>query len=309
MEKLGSCPCKEKFKELLKIGLGYYEDEGLGTPGFDEPILIKVKVVDENFYPVKNVVFECMEVDTDSGKYKSHSKPEIFKTNEKGEVILEWYMFSMFRILVNNKQLPFIYNEEGKEHITEIHSITNHTAFKIEGLELNKNTGAVKKFQFNSKAVELSSDVIRDMPIYEIKNIPPSNGNNVNTGTGNTGNTGTGNNVNTGTGNTGNTGTGNNVNTGAGNTGNTGTGNNVNTGAGNTGNTGTGNTVNTGTGNTGNTGTGNNVNNGNSGNWNTGNTGTGSENKSFFDNLKPTEMALMVAVGLVAISVLFDNKK
>ncbi len=213
MEKLGSCPCKGKFKELLKIGLGYYEDEGLGIPGLDEPILIKVKVVDENFYPVKNVVFECMGYDTDTEKYKSHSKPEIFKTNEKGEVILDWYMLAMFRIVVNNQQLPFIYNEEGKEHRAEFYSITNHTVFKIEGLELNKNTGAIKKFQFNSKAVELSSDVIRDMPIYEIKNIPPS-----------TGNTGTGNNVNTGTGNTGNTGTGNNVNTGTGNTGNTGTG-------------------------------------------------------------------------------------
>ncbi len=99
------------------------------------------------------------------------------------------------------------------------------------------------------------------------------------------------------------------VRAGTGNTGNTGTGNNVNTGTGNTGNTGTGNNVNTGTGNTGNTGTGNNVNNGNNGNWSAVNTVTKSEDKSFFDDLKPTEIALMVAVGVVALSVLFDNKK
>ncbi len=179
-DKLG-CPCKKKLKELVNIGLGS-STKGLGTPGIDEPIIIRVKIVDKNFYPVKNLTILGGYKDADTHKFVAN-KGEVYKTDHKGLADIDVYMFAEFKFLINNQHIPISYEGNNNEElIANTTDIYHHSTFQVEGLEINKNTGEVLNLSPTAKAIKLSDELAKNIPVYEIGNTAtPSNTGGTNT--------------------------------------------------------------------------------------------------------------------------------
>ncbi len=159
MEKLGGCPCKKKLKELLKVGLGCYEDEGLGTPSFTQKTneefkkyidsnLVQFRIIDKNFYPIKGIKFieKIRRVNTEEGKVLTyHFSAE---TDSEGYVSLPVMLYGKMRMIIPKTDNEEYLNPSVRKRYRGLKfSDRPSNILQLTGIEVNTKTGIPSKIE------------------------------------------------------------------------------------------------------------------------------------------------------------------